>query len=559
MRGREPISSGHLLERIQLGPPPFGHRMPSGGTLPRKADVNFSEISRSGLKGSPFFRIVTLTMAVEVMGLLSRIVIVSVLGRSLGTAALAEYLLMARVTAWFLAGTDLGLDVALPRYMALAASKRERGYTFYFQAASLCLMLSSIALGLVMVAFRHAFARWIFGGGDRAGLVVALALMLCGLATQAAVYGYYQGLLEMRRANLLEAITNAAVPLGVVTGLWWTHSIPWLVGTMGCLDLLWSLWFARPILRELVIPRVPELIKHAKELLHYSLPRMPGEFGTAALTALGPIIASHYLPMEQLSAFLLGQSILMVVGYAAGPLDVVLLSKVSMVFGWEREAGVRRRFEYLVPAVLEVSIFLCLQLIIFADVGVRMWVGREVQAGMLVIRILMLAVPPYLVYMALRSSLDAATVTPLNARNVLVSLAVYVLLMGTCARYAPKQLFMESLAASLVLVLLLLGILTLRAVQKLYGLHLAWRRSSRSLFAALGLGAAAFIFRSLHTFPVRPVQAVLVVGGLTSAYFAILTSFGSAWLLYTWRMIFGECKTWTLPLLRCEVTVEGEH
>lgn len=518
-----------------------------------------SRAVRSGLKSRAFLRHVTLTMGTEVVSLVSRLVLVSVVARWLGAAALAEYLLLTRVTAWLFAGSILGLGVALPRYVAHAAGSKREDHAPYFQAASICLMLSSMSLGFILLMFRHAFAEWLFGDSHRIAYVIALALMLWGLSAQAAVYGYYQGLLAMGRANLLDMCTVAAGPLVVVGGLFWTHSVPLLVGAMGCLDLLCSALFAVPILRKSKFPRISELFGHMKELLHYGIPRVPGDFGSAALTAIGPVIAAHFLRMRQISDFLLGQAILMVTGYAAGPLEVVLLSKVSMMLGQDRQNDVRRRLEILVMAVLEVSAFVCIQMIIFADVAVDLWVGPTYLGGMRVIRLILLAVPPYLLYMALRSTIDAATVRPLNAGNVLIAISVYILLIGVSAEFLPARFLLEGIAGALLTVLILLGVLTWRSVRKLYALTIPWAHLLPPLIATLGLGGAAYLFRLLHGFSEHPLQVVFLEAGLTCAYLALLTSFGSRWLHYLWRTVFAGRRTWNLPCLRCEVTYEGDY
>ena len=500
-----------------------------------------------------FLRDVGLTMGAEVLVLASRVVIVSIFGRWVGAAELAEYLLLYRVTAWLLAGTVLGLAVGLPRYVARATGSQQQGPTIYFQAASICLTLSSIVIGLIMIANRQVFARWLFGDSHRTSLVIALSFMVWGLTAQGAVYGYYRGLLLMARANLLEVCTLVAVPLCVIMGLYRTRSVPLMAGAMGALDIVISTLFAIPIFRRFTIPEPSELARHMKELLRYGIPRVPGDFGAAALTALGPVIAAHYLPMAQISAFLLGLTILMVTGYAAGPLGVVLLAKVSKMLGENRLDEVRAQLKHLVAGVLELSVFACIQLIVFADVAVRTWVGSRYLDQMLAIRLLLVAIPPYLFYMALRSTIDAASVKPLNARNVLLVLTIYLLLIGASVKFLPREFLLEGIAASLFITLIVLGSLTLRTFRKLYDVSMPWAQSAPSLLAALGLGAVAFAFRSLQSSPMHPAQVVLLEGGLSSAYLALLTSVGSSWLQYTWRMGFGGRRSWSLPLLRLKI------
>src|SRR2546422_7219845 len=92
--------------------------------------------------------------------------------------------------------------------------------------------------------------------------------------------------------------------------------------------------------------------------------------------------------MPEVAFLLLGWNFLLVMGYAAGPLGVVLLSKFSMMLGQNRLAEVRDSLEHLVRAVLDISVFASLQLVVFADVLVRLWVGPSFRPAIPIIRLM---------------------------------------------------------------------------------------------------------------------------------------------------------------------------
>jgi O-antigen/teichoic acid export membrane protein len=521
----------------------------SGGKTnnPRVTNSPKKAVSSRGQKGPRpglFVHDVAQTMAAEIAVVVCGLLIVSILSRWVGAHALSEYLLLRRVLTWMISGLLLGLANGLPRYVAHAAGRREQGGYDYFLAAIICVVPFCAGIGTVLILYRSIFARLLFGGSEEATLIIALALMLIGFAIHRTVYGYYRGLLAMTRANAFEICNLALMPLAVVLALHRTRSVSLMVGVMGCLTVLFSVLFCLPLLREIHQPRRQSVLESCKELLRYGIPRVPGECGVAAFTALGPILAAHYLKLTQILPLLLGLNVLMLCGYAAGPLGVVLLSKLSMMLGEERHEEVRSGLEILLAAVVELSVFSCIQIVIFVDVVLHMWVGPGYLGNLGVIRLVLLSIPSYLFYMTLRSTIDAVTIKACNTANVCSSLLVYFVLIAACIAFFPSQYLLFGIAGSLLCAQVLLGFLTARTFRRLYGLSIPWARLAPSLLIALALGGGAYALRLYSAFS-SPWVMVPFEFGLTAFYLAVLAKRGSGWISYAWNAGFRGQTSWS--------------
>ncbi len=517
-----------------------GSFVSDGAALPSSASCSGDTGARCVVRRKPFFWDISLTTVAEFTVMGSSLLLISLLGRWLGPVALAEYLLLRRVTVWFMAGSRLGLATALPRYVAWSSGQRgteHERHTYFFISAAF-MMLTTVGVATILVLGRRTFAEWLFGSRYRSALVIALALLLIGLVAQSAVYGYYRGLLDMVRANLLQVVNLTVMPLTVLLVLARTGSIPIIVGAIGGVTAILSVLFALPVLRKLTQVGLSRVTQYGGELLRYGIPRMPGDFGIAALLAVGPVVAAHEVPMAKVSSLLLGVSILTAIGYAVSPIGVVLLSKVSMMLGGGAAENVRSRLRLLAAAVPEMSVFVCAQLFVFADVAVRTWVGSKFLDQVGVIRLLILAIPPYLFYVVLRSTIDAADVTPYNARNVLIGLAVHLVLLAAVVTLMPRGLLLEGIAGSLLVAFMVLGFLTERTFCRLYKLRVPWRRSAPAISIALGFGCVAWVFRFWHGAPVKPLVVVAIEAGFGLAYLAILRAIGSTWLQCAGEMAF---------------------
>lgn len=516
--------------------------VPRQGATEEVIDGAASEVSRAkarrGSGEKPFLWDVSLTLGAEITVMASSVVLISLLGRWLGPVALAEYLLLRRVTVWFLAGSRLGMGTALPRYVAWAASTEDgaKDCTTYFVGSFGFMMLSTLVVALALVWERGPVAAWLFGNGDRGALVIALAALLIGLVAQSTVYGYYRGLLKMVPANALQVATLSILPVAAVILLARRQSVALIVEAIGVVTVALSIAFALPVLRRTVDIRWSRLALRAHELLKYGIPRMPGDFGIAALLAIGPIMAAHYVPMARVSSLLLGISMVTAIGYAVSPVGIVLLSKVSMMLGQGARESVRSRLRHLAAAVPELSVFVCVQLLVFADVAVRTWVGPKFLGDLLIIRLLILAIPPYLFYVMLRSTIDAVHVTPYNARNVLIGLGIYVSLLAGTVVLLPTGQLLEAIAASLLLSVTALGILTGRTFCRLYELQIPWRQSAPAIGAALALGVVAWLFRLVQGPTINPLTVLALEVGLGLVYLATLKYTGSTWIRYVWDM-----------------------
>ncbi|HUA98735.1 MAG TPA: hypothetical protein VMA34_10440 [Terracidiphilus sp.] len=488
-----------------------------------------------------FLHDLALTMGAEAGTVATGLLLTSIVSRWLGDRALSEYLLLRRVLTWMLAGTMVGLGTGLPRYVAQAAGHCEEDEHGYFLAASVCLLAAAAFTAGALILARRSCAQWLFGNGQETGLVMALGLLLLGFAVHRAVSGYYRGRLEMMRANLLELLNAALLPLSVVVALLHREPIGAMMFVTGGLMALMGALFAVPLLCRLRWRAAARGLRaRCRELLHYGLPRIPGEFGAATGMALGPMLAVHYMSITAVAPLLLGLNMLMVIGYAAGPLGSMLLSKVSMMLGRNQHGAVQARMRLLIAAVMEIAVFTCLQLLVFADVVVRAWVGPGFENQMDIIRLVLVAIPAYLFFVALRNTIDAASVKPFNTANVMISLTVYLALVAAWMGLFPGRTLLLGIAGSLLASQILLALLTARTFRKLYGVGVPWRRLAPSFATAVALGAAAMAFRKFAGGRLPLPAAILAETVVTLLYLAVLARRRSGWLIYTWNV--GVCR-----------------
>ncbi len=243
---------------------------------PEVSQVHSARV-RPKLKLQPLVRDIGLTIATELFVLVSILLVTSLMGRLLGASPLGEYLLVRRVVAWLYSGAQLGLGVALPRYVAYAVNSSDGKRESYFIAAFSLLLGTALCLGVVLFIGRPHVSQWLFGSAQLTRLMLPLWFLILGLLTHAAVYGYYRGCLLIARANAMQ-LSNSLLALITVLVLYRLHSLPLIVTTMGCCTVVNAGVFAVPIFSTIKAHTWPAgFINHAFELLRYGIGRVPGE------------------------------------------------------------------------------------------------------------------------------------------------------------------------------------------------------------------------------------------------------------------------------------------
>ena len=477
---------------------------------------------------NPVVRDVLISGVTSVVVSCASLLVVSLVGRLGDPKAVAEYLLLRRVSSWLLSGVLLGITMALPRYVAHVANQPRLQKSYFWGALALA-MTATAAIALIMDLRPPSFARLLFGGSEFRTLIVPLSLFLLANGFHATVFGFYRGRLQMERANTLQFLNFAVFPLATVLVLSLGGSVADMFMALSLLTLACTALIGIPIFRQESQANVCWR-GISSELLRYGTARIPGDLALGALFTVAPVVASHYVALPKLAPLLLGLGILAVLGTSANPLNQVLLSKITMMLAEGRMQEARNYIEHLLAASFELSVFVAIQSVIFADVAVRIWVGPKYLSEMLLIRILMASIPFYLLHTALRCAIDAASVIAYNTRNILITSAVFIVVMFAETQMIPAPRLLDGIAAAFLFALVILAWLTVRSLRHLYDVSFSWSSSAPSFAFAGLLGAVAFLFRRAEHFHTTGLEFITVQVMAALLFLAFLTIRGSTWL-----------------------------
>ena len=479
----------------------------------------------------PLLRNVGLTGATSLVVAIASMILISLVGRILGPVLLGEYLLVRRIASWLQSFVALPSGIALPRYVAASVDKPRSTRQAYFVGALATGCGLAFLLGAAILLWKGPASRWMFGSAELAPLAFPLGLLLVGLAAHVCVFGFYQGILSMRRACALQLCNLAIVPILAVVLLARKHSIPAIVEATGFSMVVLAFLFSIPILRRARLFDVTRrALQGAPELLTFGLSRAFGDFGLQALLSLPAVIAARWLPMRSVSYLLLGGSFLALVSAATLPLGIILLSEVTRSLAKGRTPRLSEQLAHFIAALIESSVFASLQMLVFAGPIVGIWVGAGFAPATRVVQIFILAVPFYFVYAGLRSVVDAAALKAHNTRNILISLAVFFLGVGTMRFPVVRDHLLEAVALSVVMAMCVLSLLTLRTIRQLLEVRVRWARFFPGVSIATALGACSFLLHRALGFQLNPIALLCYEGLLSAVYLLALWRIRSSWV-----------------------------
>jgi len=191
---------------------------------------------------------------------------------------------------------------------------------------------------------------------------------------------------------------------------------------------------------------------------------------------------------------------------------------------------IKENLNFLIVAVGQCSIFLCVQLIIFADAIIKYWLGPDFLNAVPITRIIFLSIFFYVFYVAIRSVLDAVKVKPLNTINLFISLGVF-LATGAILLLLVKFISpIISLSIAFTSGFVCLGFLSYFSIRKIYPENIKkdiYLLGIALIINAL-LGGLAIFLKSFIVLKFYYLIFFLVVIGLI--YFLILWLLKMEWI-----------------------------
>jgi O-antigen/teichoic acid export membrane protein len=372
--------------------------------------------------------------------------------RKLGATGFYEYLVALRALSFINPLLLLGTGVGIPRFIALANGENKKSASSgYFVAGLAILCVSMVTMLLPLNIFNGLFSRLIFGSTEYNELVFPLSMMAIGFILHSACYSYYRGCLNMNRANLIQLTNSGILPLLVIIIFGQDVYKTILMNGVACIVFSGIFVFEIFLRMDRCFGRIKPFLK---ELLVYSLPRVPGDLALASLYILPVVLSSNTGGIKEGGIVAFGVAILSKIGFLFSPISIVLLPQASFAMSRMDFQKLARELKKILILSLGLVFGLALIFEVNAEKIIIMYLGDQYINVANPIRIVMIGSLPIVAYTILRSLLDAFYKVPLNGINILISLLILIIGMFVSSMRSSNEVLVVMVIAIYVLGLL---------------------------------------------------------------------------------------------------------
>jgi len=492
---------------------------------------------------SPFIKDIAFTTITSIATTFSIIIVTRLLAQGLGPEGFGAYSLARRVLSTIIPFSTLSMGVAVARYIAISKDYTSR-HSYLLSGLLLGVVPSCVVL-IIGLIFTHKLTLLIFRSEAYLSLLIATLVLIIGYSFYSVLYAFYRGLGKMNRANLWQLSSAAIGP--VVVAILYANSqrvdlIIFLMAMCFFITLAPLIFYSYKSFSQ--NNHTLKIKGCLKELFQYGLPRVPGGFLLAGIISVGPFLAPYFGTLKEAGYLAVGQSVFRVVEGGLVAFGLVALPKVAQLFTEGKNGFLKERITDLIALVFHLGLFATLHLLLWSDQIVSVWLGNQYLATIPLMRIILIALVPYLAYVTLRSVIDAVEVKAVNTFNLGISFAIAVAISILLAKIGLGAI---GLAIGTTIGLLSVGVLTIFYMWKIYRFKSGTLMIKKCLwlnaiFIAVAFSLKFWVERVYSGITLIGI-AILIEGILLFLYCIILWKLGTRWILeLETRIIRGDVQ-----------------
>jgi O-antigen/teichoic acid export membrane protein len=434
-----------------------------------------------------------------------------------GLDGFADYALIKQAVLLFVPVALVGLGPALPR--AIAAHRvdaRPEDADVYLVGSLATIAVTTTVLALLAFAAPGLTSSLLFGAADRQSLVAPLVATLASTVLFRVAYGYFRGRGLFVVGSAIESLGIAAAPV-VIVALRPDARIQHLVLAMAATLAVLAGAAVMPAVGRALRAGLRGFRSGTGSLLRYGYRRVPGDVAFVVLVASAPALLARVGSRREVAYFSAGQQIIALLTIAGLPIGLVALPRLARLWTTDRDAASRLMLRLVQVAVL-VGVFITPQLVGFGDIAARAWLGPAFADSSTIVRTVTASTGAYLLYILLRSPLDAVAIRAYNTRNTLLAVAVFGLVCGVGVALGGGP---EAVAAGFSAGLAALGLLSLATAHQLFGFRVRDLQLGRCLLAIVPVIAIVVVVRAQMDIATAGMATLVMIALLEPALLAL--------------------------------------
>jgi O-antigen/teichoic acid export membrane protein len=364
-------------------------------------------------------RVIAYSFAVEAVASITLIATFKYAGDLWGVIGFGAWTLARRIVAFVLPFTTLGVDIALPRYIAYEGEASASGY---LAGAS---MLLGIGIGMTTLLLFGApdfFSHVLFGDSSLRRFLGPLWGLLIAYSVHILYFATLRGRLRILEANLLHLWAFGVAPL--VAFAWGDQSPELAMAVNAVLVALPPVPLLLLLFRRMRV-QLAQASKLARTLVSYGVSRMATALVLTTLALLPTVIAAQQGGLRRVGAIALGITLIGFTSTLMAPIALISLPAAARQLGAGDTVRLARWYGVTVRLSLPIVLGAAVAAWICAPVLADIFLAAEAVFATQVLRVAGVGAGALAVFSLMRPLLDAMTEKPRVFQATLTGGAVF--------------------------------------------------------------------------------------------------------------------------------------
>lgn len=329
------------------------------------------------------------------------------------------WVLARRILAFALPLATIGIETALPRYLAFDVTRAPADYLL---AATAIVLTGMATISTLLFAAPDFFTSILFGDASLRRFLLPLWAVLTAYPVHVLVFAYVRGHLRILEANLLQLWALAVAPLLAFNFA--TDSPEHAMTTIAVLVALPpAVLLAIELLRKHL--DFSQAFDLGRTLVTFGMSRMLSALGLMMLALIPPLIVARQSGLGSAGAVALGVTLVGLAASLMSPIALTLLPVAARQSGRGDATALRVSMKAIEIAAFPVALAAFAVVWLLAPWLAETFLTSQAETGRQILRIAGAGIGSYAVFILTRSIVDAITEKARVFQSTLIACAVF--------------------------------------------------------------------------------------------------------------------------------------
>lgn len=381
------------------------------------------------LKTDSFYKDLILTFGGQVIVMLLAFILNKIVSNQYSVEVFGTYNLIKRFISVISFVILAAQGIAIPKFVAESNAIGDENKTECYMITSLEIIVFFFIITTgIICCFSNTFAKIIFGDVTARKFLIPSCLYAFGSALITYVYSFYRGInkfVEYNVINIIMQVGTIFICL-VITGDLLKVYYAW----SGFLLIYGGIEIVKCYIKNhFSLKNLKNKMFALPILLHYSLPRIPGEFILFAYNLVPLAIISNRFNLRDVGYFSAAISINSIITPLFSLVGTILLPLVSKSKVDNTGNQIKRKIKYLGIIYLLIGIVSVMFICCFGKIVLIVLFSKDYIECMPLVKLTILSIIPNAFYLLLRNPIDGISDFPYNTICLIISFIIYVVML----------------------------------------------------------------------------------------------------------------------------------